>query len=149
MDAKAVHERLVTRFGDRVTGANLEVASPFAVVAAGAIVEVAGFCKGDPALAFDNLMCLSAVDYPKESRPPRWRNGPWPGRRSGWGRSTSLLPTGTWWSERGLRDRQRRRRLESRGHRDRRDGPEHGAAAPLHPRGAAHRAQDRRRGGEG
>jgi NADH-quinone oxidoreductase subunit C len=70
MDAKAIHERLVTRFGDRVTGVNLEVASPFAVVAPDAIVEVAGFCKSDPALAFDNLMCLSAVDYPKEA-PPR------------------------------------------------------------------------------
>jgi len=70
MDAKAIHERLSTRFGDRVTGVNLEVASPFAVVAQDAIVEVAGFCKSDPALAFDNLMCLSAVDYPKEA-PPR------------------------------------------------------------------------------
>jgi NADH-quinone oxidoreductase subunit C len=70
MDAKAFRERLVARFGDRVTGANLEVASPFAVVAADAIVEVAGFCKSDPELAFDNLMCLSAVDYPKET-PPR------------------------------------------------------------------------------
>jgi len=70
MDAKAIHERLVGKFADRVTGANLEVASPFAVVAADAVVEVAGFCKSDPGLAFDNLMCLSAVDYPKET-PPR------------------------------------------------------------------------------
>ncbi len=70
MDAKAIHERLVGKFADRVTGANLEVASPFAVVAADAIVEVAGFCKSDPGLVFDNLMCLSAVDYPKET-PPR------------------------------------------------------------------------------
>ena len=70
MDAKAIHERLAGKFADKVTGANLEVASPFAVVTADAIVEVAGFCKTDPALAFDNLMCLSAVDYPKEA-PPR------------------------------------------------------------------------------
>ena len=70
MDAKAIHERLAGKFADKVTGANLEVASPFAVVAADAIVEVAGFCKSDPGLAFDNLMCLSAVDYPKET-PPR------------------------------------------------------------------------------
>jgi NADH-quinone oxidoreductase subunit C len=71
MDAKAVHERLVSRFGDKITGANLEVPSPFAVVATDAIVEVATFCKSDPALAFDNLMCQSAVDYPKET-PPRF-----------------------------------------------------------------------------
>lgn len=71
MDAKAVHERLVSRFGDKITGANLEAASPFAVVAVDAIVEVATFCKSDPALAFDNLMCQSAVDYLKET-PPRF-----------------------------------------------------------------------------
>jgi NADH-quinone oxidoreductase subunit C len=71
MDAKAVHERLVSRFGEKITSANLEAASPFAVVAADAIVEVATFCKSDPALAFDNLMCQSAVDYLKET-PPRF-----------------------------------------------------------------------------
>jgi NADH-quinone oxidoreductase subunit C len=71
MDAKAVHERLVSRFGDKITGANLEAASPFAVVAADAIVEVATFCRDEAALAFDNLMCQSAVDYLKET-PPRF-----------------------------------------------------------------------------
>ncbi len=70
MDAKAIQERLSARFGDRVTSVNLEVASPFAVVAKDAIVEVAGFCKSDPDLAFDNLMCLAGVDYAKET-PPR------------------------------------------------------------------------------
>ena len=71
MDAKAVHERLVSRFGDKITSVNLEAGSPFAVVATDAIVEVATFCKSDPALAFDNLMCQSAVDYLKET-PPRF-----------------------------------------------------------------------------
>jgi NADH-quinone oxidoreductase subunit C len=70
MDAKAIHERLSATLGDRITGVNLDAASPFAVVAADAIVETATFCKTDPDLAFDNLMCLSAVDYPKET-PPR------------------------------------------------------------------------------
>ena len=65
MDAKAIHEQLVAAFGERVTGANLEAASPFAVVATEAIAEIAAFCKADPDLAFDNLMCLSAVDYPE------------------------------------------------------------------------------------
>jgi NADH-quinone oxidoreductase subunit C len=40
------------------------------VVVTDAIAEVAAFCKASPELAFDNLMCLSAVDYPKET-PPR------------------------------------------------------------------------------
>ncbi len=70
MDAKAIHEKLVARFGDKVTGAGLEAVSPFAVVAADAIGEVAAFCKTTSELAFDNLMCLSAVDFPKET-PPR------------------------------------------------------------------------------
>ena len=70
MEAKAIHERLVARFGDKLSAAGLEAASPFAVVATEAIAEVAAFCKADPELAFDNLMCLSGVDYPKEA-PPR------------------------------------------------------------------------------
>ena len=70
MDAHAIHERLVAKFGEKVTAVDLEVASPFAVVAADAIVEVARFCKSDPDLAFDNLMCQAAADYPKET-PPR------------------------------------------------------------------------------
>jgi NADH-quinone oxidoreductase subunit C len=70
MDAGSIHEKLVGRFGDKIAGANLEGPSPFAVVAAEAIADVAGFCKSDPDLAFDNLMCLSGVDFPKET-PPR------------------------------------------------------------------------------
>ncbi len=37
MDAKGIHERLAGRFGEKVTGANLETASPFAVVATEAL----------------------------------------------------------------------------------------------------------------
>ena len=70
MDAKAIHERLVAAFGERITAVNLEAASPFAVVATDAIVEVAAFCHNERELSFDNLMCLSAADYPKET-PPR------------------------------------------------------------------------------
>jgi NADH-quinone oxidoreductase subunit C len=70
MDARAIHERLAARFGDRITATGLEAVSPFVVVATDAIAEVAAFCKADPELAFDNLMCLAAVDYPKET-PPR------------------------------------------------------------------------------
>jgi NADH-quinone oxidoreductase subunit C len=71
MDAKGIHERLVGRFGEKVTSANLEAASPFAVVATEALVEIAVYCQSDPELSFDNLMCLGAADYPKEV-PPRF-----------------------------------------------------------------------------
>ena len=70
MDAAAVHARLADRFQDRITAFQAEALQPWAVVAAEAIDEVAAFCKVEPDLAFDNLMCLSAVDYNKET-PPR------------------------------------------------------------------------------
>jgi len=70
MDAKAIHEALAAKFGDAIAGVDLAAGSPFAIVATDAIAEVAAFCKADPALALDNLMCLSGVDYPKET-PPR------------------------------------------------------------------------------
>jgi NADH-quinone oxidoreductase subunit C len=70
MDAASIHQRLATRFGDKVTAFVAEALQPSAVIAAESMGEVAAFCKADPDLAFDNLMCLSAVDYPKET-PPR------------------------------------------------------------------------------
>ena len=70
MEAAAIHERLGTRFGEKITAFEATAKQPWAVVAAAAIAEVAAFCKADPDLAFDNLLCLSAVDYPKET-PPR------------------------------------------------------------------------------
>ena len=69
MDPKGIHDKLVARFAEKIMGEGLAAASPFAVVATEAIAEVAAFCKADPELAFDNLMCLSGVDYPKEKEP--------------------------------------------------------------------------------
>jgi len=70
LPAAAIHERLKAQFGDKVTAFEAAARQPFAVIAADAIADVAAFAKADPELAFDNLMCLSAVDYPKET-PPR------------------------------------------------------------------------------
>jgi NADH-quinone oxidoreductase subunit C len=70
VDAGAIHQRLAERFGEAVVSFEAAALQPFAVVKAEAVDEVAGFCKAEPDLAFDNLMCLSAVDYPKED-PPR------------------------------------------------------------------------------
>lgn len=67
MDPKAIHERLAQALGEKITGSNLEVLQPWSLVATEAIAEVAAFAKADPELAFDNLLCLSAVDYPKET----------------------------------------------------------------------------------
>ena len=70
MDAPALHEAIKEQFGDRVLHFEAGAAQPWIVVATDAIAEVCAFCKATPALALDNLMCLSAVDYPKET-PPR------------------------------------------------------------------------------
>jgi NADH-quinone oxidoreductase subunit C len=70
VDAAGIHSRLAAKFGDRITAFQAEALQPWAVVAPEAIAEVAAFCKADPDLSFDNLMCLSAVDFNKET-PPR------------------------------------------------------------------------------
>jgi NADH-quinone oxidoreductase subunit C len=70
MEPAAIHERLAQKFGERITAFQAEALQPWVVVAPGAIAEVAAYLKADPDLAFDNLMCLSGVDYPKEA-PPR------------------------------------------------------------------------------
>jgi NADH-quinone oxidoreductase subunit C len=70
VDAAGIHARLAGKFGERITAFQAEALQPWAVVAPEAIAEVAAFCKADRDLAFDNLMCLSAVDYIKET-PPR------------------------------------------------------------------------------
>lgn len=71
MDPAAIHARLQGRFGDKVTAFDAAALQPFAVIASEAIAEVAAYAKADPELAFDNLMCLSAVDYPKADAPPK------------------------------------------------------------------------------
>ena len=70
MEPSAIHEKLAGKFGEKIVSADLEAGSPFVVVATETIADVAAFCKDDPDLAFDNLMCLSGVDFPGED-PPR------------------------------------------------------------------------------
>ena len=71
MTPAEVCARLRGRFGAEVVLAFADQAlQPFAVVAAPRVAEVAGFLRSEGDLAFDNLMCLSAVDWLKEV-PPR------------------------------------------------------------------------------
>jgi NADH-quinone oxidoreductase subunit C len=67
MDAPSVHQKLQDKFGGRVLHFEEKALQPWAVIAPEAIAEVAAFCKADPELHLDNLMCLGAVDYPKET----------------------------------------------------------------------------------
>jgi len=70
LDAASIHARLKNRFSEKIASFHSEALQPWAVIVPDAIAEVAAFGKSDPELAFDNLMCLSAVDYPKDD-PPR------------------------------------------------------------------------------
>jgi NADH-quinone oxidoreductase subunit C len=70
MDAAAIHHRLKEQFGDAVVAFEAGAAQPWAVIAPESIARVGAYCKSDPGISLDNLMCLAVVDYPKET-PPR------------------------------------------------------------------------------
>lgn len=64
MEPKDIFEALQAAFGEAVTECQSEgFRPPFVVVSPGSILEVARFLRGDPAMKFDSLMCLSGVDY--------------------------------------------------------------------------------------
>jgi len=68
--SQEVHDKLKARFGEAIVAFEATALDPWAVVWPDALADVAALAKSDPDLAFDNLMCLSAVDWPKET-PPR------------------------------------------------------------------------------
>jgi NADH-quinone oxidoreductase subunit C len=55
--------RLQEKFGDSITGTNLEAIDPWIEVSADALVDVCRFLRDDPDLRFDFLSCISGVDY--------------------------------------------------------------------------------------
>ena len=54
---------LKKKFGDKITGSNLDAIDPWIEVSASAIVEVCRHLRDDPSLKFDFLNCVSGVDY--------------------------------------------------------------------------------------
>ena len=68
MTFEEIHQRLAARFGERIGPLAPANKDPFAVVPAGDIVEICRYLKDDPDLAFDCLMNLSAVDWPKKNQ---------------------------------------------------------------------------------
>lgn len=63
MNPTEIHQKLQSKFGDKITGANLEALDPWVECAPAALLEVARFLKEEPDLGFDGLNNLSAVDY--------------------------------------------------------------------------------------
>jgi len=66
MEALKIHQLLTEKFPEKVYELKEEATQPaFIRVSPEAVVEVSSYLKQNPELVFDSLMCLSAVDYPK------------------------------------------------------------------------------------
>ncbi len=63
MNVTDIHQQLVGKFGDKITGLNTEAIDPWIEVAPDAIVEVATYLRDAAELRFDALNNLSGVDY--------------------------------------------------------------------------------------
>src|SRR5438270_7739729 len=68
MNTEGIRERLAAKFGDRIGALAPANKDPFVVVPGADIVEICRFLKDDPELAFDCLMNLSSVDWPKKNQ---------------------------------------------------------------------------------
>ncbi|HUC08313.1 MAG TPA: NADH-quinone oxidoreductase subunit C, partial [Solirubrobacterales bacterium] len=62
MTAEEIHKALADKFGEQVGPLLPARRDPFCIVKAEALLEIASFLKHDPALAFDSLMSVSAVE---------------------------------------------------------------------------------------
>lgn len=63
MSGQSFVDQLKQKFGDKITGSNLENVDPWIEVAPDGLVEVCTHLKNEPSLAFDYLNCISGVDY--------------------------------------------------------------------------------------
>jgi NADH-quinone oxidoreductase subunit C len=63
MADQAILDSLKARFGDRITGANLENIDPWIEVTPDCLVDVCRHLRDEPDLAFDYLSCVSGVDW--------------------------------------------------------------------------------------
>lgn len=69
-------EELKKKFGDLVTGANLEALDPWIEVAPHGLVEVCRYLKSEPGLQYNLLNCITGVDYYQpEGRKPGQAEG--------------------------------------------------------------------------
>jgi len=68
---------LKQRFGEKITGANLDAIDPWIEVAPEGLVEVCTYLRDTPELRFNLLNCISGVDYfepdPKKAAKVDWQ----------------------------------------------------------------------------
>jgi NADH-quinone oxidoreductase subunit C len=63
MSGPSLVDQLKQKFGDSITGVNLENVDPWIEVAPTGIVDVCSFLRDEPSLAFDYCNSVTAVDY--------------------------------------------------------------------------------------
>jgi NADH-quinone oxidoreductase subunit C len=68
MTPQEIQQRLAAKFGERIGALSPANKDVFLVVQAADLIEIGRFLKEDPDLAFDCLMNLSAVDWPKKNQ---------------------------------------------------------------------------------
>src|SRR6185503_16104080 len=56
-------DRLKAKFGDKITGSNVQAIDPWIEVTPAGLVEICQYLKTDPDLQFNLLNCISGVDY--------------------------------------------------------------------------------------
>lgn len=76
MSGQAFLDQLKKKFGDKITGANLDALDPWIEVSPEGLVEVCRYLRDDPKLRFNMLNCISGVDYcepdPKKAAKAGW-----------------------------------------------------------------------------
>ena len=63
MPGPSLIEQLKSKFGEKITGANLANIDPWIEVAPNGLLQVCHYLRNDPDLAFDYLNCITGVDY--------------------------------------------------------------------------------------
>jgi NADH-quinone oxidoreductase subunit C len=63
MEYKAIHEKLVEKFGAAVLALDESGVEPHCDIEAGQIAAVAQYLRDEPDLDFDSLMCLTGIDW--------------------------------------------------------------------------------------
>jgi NADH-quinone oxidoreductase subunit C len=63
MSGTSFVDELKQKFGDKISGANLENVDPWIETTPEGLLEIMKHLKSEPSLAFDYLNCISGVDY--------------------------------------------------------------------------------------
>jgi NADH-quinone oxidoreductase subunit C len=63
MRGQSFLDRLKSKFGDKITGSNMEAIDPWIEVSPDGLVDVAVYLRDEADLRFNMLNCITAVDY--------------------------------------------------------------------------------------